>query len=264
METREPDVTPTVVKLGGTTVAADERALNGIADHAARRKLVIVHGGGKVLSAWLERMRIESRFEDGLRVTDDEALEVALAVFGGLVNGELVAALNRRGVGAVGVTGMDDGLLIGERVAGLGRVCRLKGIRRRLIDALLAAGLTPVVAPLALDENGEPCNVNADEAAAGLAAGFGARLLLLTDTDGVLDETGRQIPFLDARTAQRLIDEGAIRDGMLPKVRGALAALDGGAEEVLIANGRTEAAVRRALDGSLTGSRIQRATEDAR
>ena len=258
------DVTPTIVKLGGTTVAADELALSGIADHAARHRLVIVHGGGRLLSAWLERLGIESRFEDGLRVTDDAALEAALAVFGGLVNGELVAALNRADVSAVGVTGIDDGLLIGERVAELGRVCRVKGIRRRLIDTLLTAGLTPVVAPLALDENGVPCNVNADEAAAGLAAGLQARLLIMTDTDGVLDEQGRSISFLDAATVEGLISIGAIRDGMVPKVRGALSALERGATEVLIANGRTEAAVRRALDGSLTGSRIQRATEDAR
>ena len=247
----------TVVKLGGTTLAADELALRGIGGLAVRPRMVIVHGGGKVLSAWLDRLAIDTVFEDGLRVTDDATVEVAMAVFGGLVNGELVAALNGAGVAAVGVTGMDDRLLTAQRVARLGRVARVIGIRRRLIDALLAAGLMPVVAPLALDESGAPCNVNADEAAAGLAAGLGAGLLLMTDTDGVLDQSGRLIPVLDQPTAERLIDEGAIRDGMVPKVRGALAALDGGATEVLIANGRTEAAVLKALDGSLPGTRIQ-------
>jgi acetylglutamate kinase len=110
---------------------------------------------------------------------------------------------------------------------------------------------------LALDENGVPCNVNADEAAASLAAGLQARLLIMTDTDGVLDEQGRSTSFLDAVTVERLISDGAIRDGMVPKVRGALSALERGATEVLIANGLSESAVARALDGSLRGTRIE-------
>lgn len=248
----------TVVKLGGTTVAADERALTGLAGAIARHRLVLVHGGGKRLTEWLDRLAIESRFEDGLRVTDDAAMEVALAVFGGLVNGELVAALSRAGVSAFGLTGIDGRLLIAQRVARLGRVARIVGVNRRPLDALLEAGLTPVVAPLALDENGVACNVNADDAAAGLAAGLGARLVLLTDTDGVHDDRGRTITALDESTAARLMADRSIRDGMVPKVRGALLALATGATEVVIADGRLEGSVASALDGSISGTLVTR------
>jgi acetylglutamate kinase len=246
----------TVVKLGGTTLEAE--LLTGLtAEMAREHRLVIVHGGGKRLSAWLDRLRIPSRFEDGLRVTDEATLEVATAVFGGLVNTELVGTLQNAGVPAVGLTGLDGGLLIGRRVPQLGRVATVVGIRHEVVDAQLATGYTPVVAPLALDENGELCNVNADDAAAGLAAGLGARLLLLTDTPGVFNGGGKTIGTLDDVESERLIAAGQISGGMLPKVRGALEALRSGAAEVVIADGRAEGAVRAALEGSGAATRIQ-------
>ena len=110
---------------------------------AAAHRLVIVHGGGKRLSAWLDRLGIESRFEDGLRVTDDATLEVATAVFGGLVNTELVGTLQNAGVPAVGLTGLDGGLLIGRRLPQLGRVASVVGIRREVVDAQLALATRP-------------------------------------------------------------------------------------------------------------------------
>jgi acetylglutamate kinase len=246
-----------VVKLGGTTLAGEDGLLAEISRAAKRRSLVLVHGGGNRLTEWLDRLGIESRFESGRRVTDERAVEAALAVFGGLVNGELVGALNAAGVRAVGLTGIDGGLLAALRLPDLGRVARVSGANPSLLYALLAAGLLPVVAPLALDEHGLICNVNADEVAAGLAGAMAARLVLLTDTDGVLDDRGRRLPELDELRAEQLLTEGVIAGGMVPKVEGALAALRSGAPEVVIADGRQLGALSRALEDEGYGTRLQ-------
>ncbi|HXG26497.1 MAG TPA: acetylglutamate kinase [Candidatus Binatia bacterium] len=245
-----------VVKLGGETLADQHDTLRGVAALAPRHRALVVHGGGKRLSAWLDRLGIESSWEAGRRVTDDAALEVAVAVLRGLVNAELVAALARLGVRAVGLSGVDAGLLVAERVPGLGRVARVTGARLEVLDQLLAAGLVPVVAPLALDSDGAICNVNADEVAAGLAAAMRARLLLLSDTDGVLDAAGRPIRRLDRARAEALIADGTIEGGMIPKVRGALAVAEAGAPEVVIADGRSPDAVARALADETVGTRV--------
>ncbi|CAN5696770.1 acetylglutamate kinase [soil metagenome] len=245
-----------VIKLGGTTIAGEDGLLAEISQAAERRSVVLVHGGGKRLTEWLERLGIESRFENGRRVTDERAVEAALAVFGGLVNGELVGALNAAGVRAVGLTGIDGGLLAAMRMPDLGRVARVSGADPSVLYALLAAGLLPVVAPLALDEDGLICNVNADEVAAGLAGAMAARLVLLTDTDGVLDARGRRLPELDELRAEQLLTEGVIAGGMVPKVEGALAALRSGAPDVVIADGRQLGALSRALDDDGYGTRL--------
>ncbi|HEY7599985.1 MAG TPA: hypothetical protein VH741_08660, partial [Candidatus Limnocylindrales bacterium] len=142
-------------------------------------------------------------------------------------------------------------------------VAQVVGARPAPIYALLAAGLVPVIAPLALDEQGVICNVNADEAAAGLAGAMGARLVLLTDTDGVLDARGRRLATLDELTAEQLMTERVIRDGMLPKVRGALAALRSGAPEAVIADGRAADALSRALDDAGFGTRLRHSPGEA-
>ena len=247
-----------VVKLGGTTIESDEAIVAGIRDALARHSFVVVHGGGRTLTEWLERTGVQSEFVNGLRVTSDAALDVALAVLGGLVNGELVAAFRSAGVDAVGLTGIDGGLLQAERRREMGRVGRITGVRTEFVDALLNAGFVPVVAPLALDEAGEPCNVNADEAASALAAALGARLVLLTDTDGVFDAAGQRIAEIDRGHASDLIERGVIASGMLPKVTGAIEALDNGALDVVIADGRAPRAVERALADESFGTRIRK------
>jgi acetylglutamate kinase len=220
---------------------------------------VIVHGGGKRLSAWLARLGIESAWHEGRRVTDDAALEVAVAVLGGLVNGELVAELVRLGTDAIGLTGIDAGLLVVERVPELGRVARVTGARTAALEAMLEQGSLPVVAPLALDAAGEICNVNADEVAGGLAAALGARLVLLTDIRGVLDRDGTVVPSLDPGSVDQLIADGVISGGMIPKVRSALAVVESGSPEVVIADGRGPDGLRRALEDGAFGTRVRRA-----
>lgn len=254
-----PAATPNetvVVKLGGETLAEQHDTLRGVAALAGERRLVIVHGGGKRLSAWLIRLGIESRWDEGRRVTDDDAIEVAVAVLGGLVNLELVAALVALGVKAVGLSGIDGGLISAERIPELGRVARVSGSRPELLAALLDDREIPVVAPLALDETGVICNVNADEVAAGLARALRATLVLLSDTDGVRDADGRRIERLDAAGAEARIADGSISGGMIPKVRGGLSVLEAGGREVVIADGRSADALRRALADPTFGTRL--------
>jgi acetylglutamate kinase len=245
-----------IVKLGGETLDEQHDALRGVAALAGERRLVIVHGGGKRLSAWLDRLGIESRWEAGRRVTDAAALEAAVAVLGGLVNGELVAALVRLGVGAVGLSGIDVGLLQAERIPGLGNVGRVVGARIEVLEELLGAGRVPVLAPLALDETGEICNVNADEVAAGVARALRASLVLLSDTDGVRDADGRRIERLDAASVEARIADGTISGGMIPKVRSAIDVIEAGGREVVIADGRSPDALRRALTDPTFGTRL--------
>lgn len=244
-----------VVKLGGTTLAEQRAVLDEVAQRSHRDRIVLVHGGGKRLTQWLDRMGVESRFENGLRVTDDAALEVALAVLGGVINGELVSVLRSAGADAVGLRGIDGALLVAERIPSLGRVATVTGARSGLLEAILANGALPVIAPLALDADGVICNVNADDAAAGLAGALGARLILLTDTDGVRGADGQRIPFITDRETEALIESGVISGGMVPKVRCSLRALGWGAPETVIADGAAPDALSRALDDPGFGTR---------
>jgi acetylglutamate kinase len=246
-----------VVKLGGTTLAEQAQVLEEVAAVARRRPVVLVHGGGKRMTEWLDRLGVTSRFEGGLRVTDQAALEVAAAVLRGVVNSELVAALRGLGVDAVGLSGVDGGLFIAERVPDVGLVAHVVGLRRDLLDALLVAGQVPVVAPLARDEEGVVCNVNADDAAAGIAAGLGARqLVLLTDVDGVHDAQGRRLDTLTVGEAEALIESGVIGGGMVPKIRAALSALGWEGAEAIIADSSASGALERSLGDPSFGTRI--------
>jgi len=246
-----------VVKLGGTTLADQRHVLGEVAALARRRPVVLVHGGGKRMTEWLDRLGVPTRFEGGLRVTDPAALEVAAAVLRGVVNSELVAALRDVGCDAVGLSGVDGGLLIGQRLPDVGLVATVTGIRRDLLDSLLVADQVPVVAPLARDEEGVVCNVNADDAAAGIAAGLGARqLVLLTDVDGVRDANGTKLDSITAGAAEALIADGTIAGGMVPKVKAALAALAWDDTEAIIADGAADGALARALDDPTFGTRV--------
>jgi acetylglutamate kinase len=249
-----------VVKLGGTTIADQSQVLEEVAAISRRRPTILVHGGGRRITEWLERLGVKSHFEGGLRVTDAAALEVAAAVLRGVINSELVAGLRALGVDAVGLSGVDGGLLIAHRIPELGLVAAVEGLRRDLLDQLLVVGQVPVVAPLARDENGIVCNVNADDAAAGIAAGLGARqLVLMTDVDGVRDNSGQKLSTLTAAEAEALIADGTIAGGMVPKIRAALGALAWEETEAIIADGSAPGALTRAIEDPTFGTRLTRA-----
>jgi acetylglutamate kinase len=247
-----------VVKLGGTTLADQAHVLEDVAAVARRRPVVLIHGGGRRITEWLDRLGVKTRFEGGLRVTDQASLEVAAAVLRGVVNSELVSALRDLGVDAVGLSGVDGGLLIAERVPDIGLVATVVGLRRDLLDAVLVGGQVPVVAPLARDETGIVCNVNADDAAAGIAAGLGARqLVLLTDVDGIRDAGGDRLDTITSEEAEALVRDGTIAGGMVPKVRAALAALTWEGTEAVIAHSAAPHALERALGDPGFGTRVR-------
>jgi acetylglutamate kinase len=218
-----------VIKLGGSTLETQRDALEDIIWlRSLGAQPVLVHGGGPEINAWLDRLSIPHRFERGLRVTDAETLEVVRMALAGKVNGELVQALTRLGGRAVGLTGLDGSLLRARPVSEqLGYVGEVVEVDPDPIETLSGAGYIPVVAPLALGPNGEALNVNADDAAADLARGLRAsKLLYLSDVPGVLDARGRLISVLTDEEARRLIAQGAINGGMIPKVEACLRALD--------------------------------------
>ena len=206
--------------------------------------LVVVHGGGKQITRMLDRVGQEVRFVDGQRVTDAAALEVVEMVLGGSLNSELVRLVNHLGGAAVGLTGCDGGLARAEITRPeLGLVGEVTAIDRTVIDRLLT-DFIPVIAPIAVGADGQALNVNADVFAARLAQAIGAeKLVLLTDIAGVLDRDKRLIPTLTEGEARRLIGEGVIAGGMIPKVEYALAALAAGVGKVHVIDGRLEHAL---------------------
>lgn len=253
----------TVVKIGGSTLGANDTSLEDLASlWRDGRRLLVVHGGGTTLTEWLRIHGVESRFVRGLRVTDRAAIDVAVAVFAGLVNTELVARLNSLGARALGLSGVDGALIRAERLdPELGFVGRVRDVDRAQIEALLDAGYLPVIASLAVEVEGElllaqPLNVNADTVAGDLAAALEAeRLIFLTDVPGVLAADGELIPSLSETEALRLMDEGVVRGGMIPKLEAALVAAAAGAR-TLILDGREPHALREALSGAARGTLI--------
>src|SRR5438552_9990919 len=203
-----------VLKIGGSVGAEDDAALDAVvALNDAGHPLVVVHGGGPLVGEWAERLGEETRFVRGLRVSDAETRDLALAVLGGLANARVVATLIGRGVPAVGLTGIDGGILRAEREdAELGFVGRVTLVDSALIEELIDAGRVPIVAPAALDRaSGEVLNVNGDAAAGAIAASLSARLLVfVTDVPGVPGQDGRVAAKLDADKARALVDDGTI------------------------------------------------------
>jgi len=219
-----------VIKIGGNEM--DNPAfVQGLAARVAAMDTapVIVHGGGRAIGALQEKLGLQPVKVDGLRVTDAASLEVAQMVLSGHANKLLVTALFAAGVTAVGLSGVDGGLLrcVKKQVNGadLGYVGQVVGVQPALVQHLVAQGVVPVVSPISLGLDGQVYNVNADEAAAALAAALGADLLsFVSNVPGVIDGTGQPLRRLSAARTEQLIAAGVIRDGMVPKVR---AALDG-------------------------------------
>lgn len=245
-----------VIKVGGSVMdALPQEFFAQIAQARAARGVVLVHGAGNRISALLPRLGLTPEFRGGLRVTSPAALEVAEMVLSGAVNKELVERLAREGCPAVGVSGADGGLITVRPLPELGRVGHPERVDPGLLRALLAAGFTPVVSPISSDADGVRHNVNADAAAAAVAAALGAPLVLVSNVPGVLDGDGALLPTLTPADVRRLIEDGTVYGGMIPKVTAALDCLAGGVPEVSIVDG-TSGALGRLLAGGAAGTRF--------
>jgi len=250
-----------VAKIGGSTLGRHDTTLADIVELKRRGMCpVVVHGGGALISEWLTRHNVETRFERGLRVTDEESLRVVVAVLAGLVNKEIVASLAALGENAIGLSGADGGLLRGRVLdPKLGFVGEIVGVDTEPLMALLDRGTTPVIAPIAVQwdserPTGQLLNINADTAAGAIAAALGARrLVFLTDVPGVRAAEGGRASRLPAAEAEGLIESGVIEGGMIPKVQACLTAARGGCECV-IADGREEGALLGAVEGRTAGT----------
>ena len=236
-----------VIKYGGSAMSDTELQGSFAVDVVLLKSIglrpVVVHGGGPQIGATLERMGKRSAFVDGLRVTDDETMEVVEMVLGGKVNRGIVDLIQQRGGRAVGLTGSDGGMIrVTQRVVpdrDLGRVGRIVEIDPAPIAAVIDADFVPVIAPIGVDRTGVTHNVNADEAAGAIAVALGAeKLILLTDVEGIRDRDERLIGRLSVDAARKLISEGTIRDGMIPKVECCIAVLEEGVGSTHVIDGR--------------------------
>ena len=251
-----------VIKYGGHAMGDSELAGQFARDVVLLKQSgvnpVIVHGGGPQIASMLDRLNIKSRFSGGLRVTNAETIEVVEMVLAGAINKQIVTALNQAGGRAVGLSGKDGDLIIAtktragkraahsnvEKAVNLGFVGTPKKINTDILDTMLASNIIPVIAPIATSEKGQTLNVNADVAAGALAAGLKAeRLLMLTDVKGVLDAKGKIIPRLSQARARALIRNGTAKDGMIPKLETATAAVKNGVNATVILDGRVPHAI---------------------
>lgn len=234
-----------VIKYGGAAMTDDALRASFAVDIVLLTHIgvlpVVVHGGGPQIGATLELMGRTSTFVDGRRVTDDQTMEVVEMVLGGKVNREIVELIQQGGGRAVGLTG-SDGAMIRVRPSAnveLGRVGEVVSVDPGVISAVAKVGYVPVVAPIGVDESGLTYNVNADEAAAAVARALRAeKLILVTDVEGVRDARDELIHQLSVEEARKLISEGTIRGGMIPKVECCIDALGGGVARTFIIDGR--------------------------
>ncbi len=267
-----------VIKYGGNAMV-DDKLKNGFARDVVLMKLVgmnpvVVHGGGPQIGKLLDRIGKESRFVDGMRVTDSETMDVVEMVLGGLVNKEIVNLINRHRGAAVGLTGKDGDLIHARKltfqqptapdtgadggvsedelmaqvkvpeIIDLGHVGEVTSIDTSIIDMLVGGNFIPVIAPIGVGEDGFSYNINADLVAGKLAETLQAeKLILLTNTAGLLDRDGSLLTGLDARRVEQLIKDGTVHGGMLPKIRCALEAVHSGVRAAHIIDGRVEHAV---------------------
>ena len=248
-----------VVKYGGNAMV-DEALKQSFATDVVLMKLVgihpvIVHGGGPQIGKLLEQLNIESRFVDGLRVTDSRTMDVVEMVLGGQVNKEIVSLLNQNHGKAVGISGKDGNLIRARRLQArvvadeselvdLGQVGEIVSIDTQVLEMMKASDFIPVIAPVGTDENGVSYNINADSVAGSIAGVLGAeKLILLTNVAGVQDDQGNVLTGLSVKEVENLAATGILKGGMLPKVECALDALKSGVHSAHIIDGRVEHAL---------------------
>jgi len=251
-----------VVKYGGHAMGNTELSLAFARDIVLLKQVginpVVVHGGGPQIGAMLERLKIKSEFIDGLRVTDQETVEIVEMVLSGAINKSIVSAINAVGGTAVGLSGKDGNLIRArklrrtkadpdsniEKILDLGFVGEPQHVDPTLLHVFAASDIIPVIAPIGLGENGETYNINADTAAGAIAGALkAARLLMLTDVAGVLDAQRTLIPDMSVGEARALIADGTISGGMIPKVETCIDAVVSDVEAAVIMDGRTTHAV---------------------
>ena len=251
-----------VIKFGGHAMGEQASIEAFSSDIVLLRQVgakpVVVHGGGPQIGSMLERLKMESNFIDGLRVTDQQTISIVEMVLAGAINKSLVASIASSGGMAVGISGKDGNLIKAkklthktrdsdsaiENLVDLGYVGIPQKVDTQVLDALIGSGMIPVVAPLGLGVDGKTYNINADTAAGSIASALGAsRLIMLTDVEGVLDASGKLIPRLSIGQARQLISSGVINGGMIPKVETCIEAVNSGAGAAVIVDGRKQHAV---------------------
>jgi acetylglutamate kinase len=251
-----------VIKYGGHAMgdraAAEDFAEDVVLLEQAGIKPVVVHGGGPQIGRMLEKLGIKSEFKAGLRVTDAATVEVVEMVLAGSINKQIVGWIGAEGGKAVGLSGKDGNMVTArkvtrtavdpdsniEKVVDLGFVGEPEHVNREVLDQVLQAELIPVLAPVAIGQDGQTYNVNADTFAGAIAGALTAkRLLLLTDVPGVLDKNKNLIPEMTIDDCRRLIADGTITDGMIPKIETCIYALERGVEAVVILDGKVPHAV---------------------
>jgi len=244
-----------VIKYGGNAMI-DEQLKNNFARDVVLMKLVginpiIVHGGGPQIGDLLHKLGIESKFVSGMRITDADTMDVVQMVLGGLVNKEIVSLINTHGGRAVGITGKDGGLLKAQKLSShtvdkdteefvdIGQVGEVTEVNVDVLETLTESQFIPVIAPIGVGGDGESYNINADIVAGKVAEALVAsKLVLLTNTPGILDAEQNTLSGLSKADVESLISEGIINEGMLPKVECALSAVSGGVQSVQIIDGR--------------------------
>ncbi len=250
-----------VIKYGGHAMI-DDRLRHSFAQDVVLLKFVgldpvIVHGGGPQIGQVLEKMSIESTFIDGMRVTDNQTMDVVEMVLGGKVNKEIVSLINRAGGKAVGLSGKDGGLISASKmeitrqegeqppeIIDLGQVGQVESINRAVLEVLKKDNFIPVIAPIGTGPDGQTYNINADLVAGSIAAALGAeKLILLTDVEGVMDSEGRLLSTIETGRVTSLEAEGIISGGMLPKLACCVEAIKGGTRKAHILDGRKPHAV---------------------
>ncbi len=248
-----------VIKYGGNAMV-EEHLKEGFARDIILMKYiglnpVVVHGGGPQIGKVLEAMGIETRFEQGMRVTDARTMDVVEMVLGGKVNKEIVNNINKHGGRAVGLTGKDGNLLTARKlemktinpdtltpeIIDIGMVGEVAEVNPAIITSLEEANFIPVIAPIGVDDEGRTYNINADLVAGKIAGALKAeKLILLTDVEGVKDKNGNLLNTIDVADVQGLIDDGTIAGGMIPKVTCCVDAIADGVEKTHIVDGRME------------------------
>jgi acetylglutamate kinase len=238
-----------VIKYGGHAMGEEETARMFARDIVLLEQTainpVVVHGGGPQIASMLKRLGIESKFANGLRVTDEATIEVVEMVLAGTINKQIVNHINQAGGKAVGMSGKDGNMVVARRISqDLGFVGEPDRIDTTVLDQIIGRELIPVLAPTASGPNGETFNINADTFAGYIAGALKAkRLLLLTDVPGVLDKSKKLIPDMSVNDVRNLIADGTISGGMIPKVETCITALEQGVEGVVILDGKVPHAV---------------------